>query len=92
MPKVLVFGRYVLFFWVAEDGEPVHIHAAVRRPSENSAKIWLTADGGCVLASNKASIPLKDLRYIMRVITLNHDYICAQWVENFGEDSLRFYK
>lgn len=26
MPRILVFGQYVLFFWIAENGEPVHIH------------------------------------------------------------------
>lgn len=28
MPRVLVFGAYIIFFWVGENGEPVHVHVA----------------------------------------------------------------
>ena len=91
MPKILVFGQYVLFFWTAEDGEPVHIHASVRSASELSAKFWLTSDGGCILANNRAHIPMKDIRSLSRVISLNHGYICEQWCRRFGKDNVRFY-
>ena len=46
MPRVLVFGAYIIFFWVGENGEPVHVHVAEKRPSENATKIWLTSSGG----------------------------------------------
>lgn len=42
MPRILVFGQYVLFFWIAENGEPVHIHVGVKRAAANSTKFWLT--------------------------------------------------
>ena len=43
MPKVLEFGPYILFFWIGENGEPVHIHVAIKRPTEHATKLWLTA-------------------------------------------------
>ena len=91
MPKVLTIGRYVLFFWVSENGEPVHVHVAVRRPEKSSTKFWLTAAGGCVLANNNSDITDKDLRSLAKVITFNHALICERWAETFGDDSLSFY-
>ena len=43
MPTILTLGRYVLFFWLGESDEPVHIHVAIRRPTEHATKFWLTA-------------------------------------------------
>ena len=53
MPRVLEFGKYIIFFWIGEDGKPVHVHVSVKRPMDNSTKIWLTRNGGCLLAHNK---------------------------------------
>ena len=90
MPKVLNFGPYVLFFWMAENGEPVYIHVAVRHPAENATKFWLTSGGGCLLANNNSKIPKRDLRDISKLIVLNHGFICKQWRETFGNDSLSY--
>lgn len=92
MPKVLTFGRYVLFFWIAENGEPVHVHVAIRRPAQNSTKFWLTSDGGCLLANNNSDIPDKDLRDIAKLVVLNHRYICDLWADTFEDTSLEFYR
>lgn len=91
MPKILTFGQYVLFFWIAENGEPVHVHAAIRKPTKNSTKFWLTSNGGCLLANNNSRIPEKDIRDLSKLITFNHRYICNQWIASFGNDSLKFY-
>ena len=91
MPKILTFGQYVLFFWVSENGEPVHVHVAVKRPTENATKFWLTASGGCLLASNGSDISQGDLRDLAKLVKFNYRYICSKWAENFGEDSLSFY-
>lgn len=91
MPRVLIFGQYVLFFWIAEKGEPIHIHVGVKRAAANSTKFWLTKDGGCKLANNESKIPAKDLRDPSKLITMNHQFICDKWCETFGDDSLTFY-
>lgn len=90
MPKVLEFGQYIIFFWVGENGEPVHVHVAVKRPSENATKIWLTSSGGCLVAHNRSKIPAKDLENIKQLIMLNHGYICEKWKRLFDGD-LSFY-
>lgn len=90
MPKVLEFGPYILFFWVGENGEPVHIHVALKRPAENATKIWLTSSGGCFLAHNRSKIPERDLADILELVSLNHSYICRKWQEVF-QDDLTFY-
>lgn len=90
MPRVLVFGAYIIFFWVGENGEPVHVHVAEKRPSENATKIWLTSSGGCLLAHNRSKIPDRDLSNILELISLNHGYICGKWREVFHGD-ISFY-
>lgn len=90
MPKVFEFGPYVIYFWVGENGEPVHVHVAVKRPTENATKIWLTSSGGCLIAHNKSNIPSKDLADICELVSLNHDYICKKWRAVFQGD-ISFY-
>lgn len=53
MPRVLEFGKYIIFFWIGEDGKQVHVHVSIECPMDNSTKIWLTRNGGCLLAHNK---------------------------------------
>ena len=91
MPRVLIYGQYVLFFWISENGEPVHIHVGVKRASANSTKFWLTKAGGCKLANNNSQISPKDLRDLAKLITMNHRFICEKWQESFGSDAMAFY-
>ena len=58
MPTILTLGRYVLFFWMNEPDEPVHIHVAVRRPTEHATKFWLTEDGVVSLPATGATFPI----------------------------------
>ncbi len=92
MPTILTLGRYVLFFWMNEPGEPVHVHVAVRRPTEHATKFWLTEDGGCVLASNGSNLSAKELRKLANFIAYNHGRICTAWKDTFKTDTLRFYR
>lgn len=81
MPSLFRIGPYLIFFWTGESGEPVHVHVAVKRPSKDSTKIWLTRSGGCVLAHNQSNIPARDLRDIEQFVSANHDLICRRWCE-----------
>jgi hypothetical protein len=86
MPKVFSFRGYTLYFWTAENGEPVHIHVAKGRPTPNATKIWLTRSGGCILANNGSHIRQGDLREILEFVALNHERICERWRETFQGD------
>ena len=90
MPKILQFGAYIIFFWVGENGEPVHVHISKKRPEENATKVWLTSSGGCLLAHNKSRIPKSDLADLLELVSLNHGYICEKWRETFQGD-ISFY-
>ena len=85
MPSLFRFGPYVIFFWTGEGGEPVHVHVAVKRPTRDATKIWLTANGGCELAHNKAEIPARDLRDIQQFVAANHSFICERWLQVVGD-------
>ena len=91
MPSLFAFGPYIIFFWTGEQGEPVHVHVAVKRPSKDATKLWLTTSGGCIVAHNNSKLPERDLRRVAKFVRSNHELICRRWCEAFGEDSLRFY-
>jgi hypothetical protein len=92
MPKLFEYGEYIVYFWSNEEGEPVHVHVAVRRPSEHATKVWLTSSGGCVLASNDGRISSHDLDDLLEIIALNYDRICDRWRSAFGNERLSFYR
>lgn len=58
MPSIFTFGRYVIFFWTSENGEPVHVHVAVRRPTENATKLCSPlTEAACWRTTTAASHP-----------------------------------
>ena len=62
MTSLFAFGPYIIFFWTGEQGEPIHVHVSVKRPSKDATKLWLTASGGCLVAHNNSQLPERDLR------------------------------
>ena len=52
MPQVFKMGPYLVYFWSNENEplEPVHVHISQGVPSRNSTKVWLTKNGGALLA------------------------------------------
>lgn len=68
MPNIFTLFGYKVYFWSNENQEPIHIHISKGKPNENSTKIWLTKNGGCILANNLSKIPEKDLNKLMEII------------------------
>lgn len=91
MPKLFSFRGFTIYFWTAENGEPVHVHVAQGKPTRNATKIWLTRSGGCLLASNGSNLSKHELSYVMNFVALNHKAICEYWSEYFDGD-LTFYR
>lgn len=91
MPRLFLFQGFAIFFWTGEDGEPVHVHVAKGRPTVGTTKIWLTRNGGCVLANNGSKLNKKDLANVMDFILANYDEICERWKAYFHGD-ISFYK
>lgn len=89
MPSLFRLGPYIIFFWTGENGESVHVYVAVKHPTAEATRIWLTRSGGCKLAHNKGDIPARDLRDIMQFVSSNHALICKRWKETTG--GLSFY-
>lgn len=90
MPKVFVFGRFILFFWSSENGEPVHVHVSVKTPSKNSAKFWLLRNGGCRLANNASFLSARELKSVERFITLNYDELVEAWKSHFDMNDVTY--
>ena len=61
LPSLFTVSGYLVYFWANENNEPIHVHVSKGKPVASSTKIWLTKDGGCILASNGSKIPSKDL-------------------------------
>lgn len=76
MPTIFRIGRYVIYFWSNENEplEPVHVHVAVGRASNNATKLWITNEGKVVVCNNNSKIPEKGLRRIIEA-----------WLNHFGE-------
>ena len=86
MPRLFRVGQYVVFFWARENNEPIHVHIGIVNPSSNATKVWLTKNGGCVVAHNKSKIPQRELTYLLQVIQNDYFVICDEWKKFFGID------
>ena len=91
MPKLFRVGQYVVFFWSNENDEPIHVHIAIAKPSQNATKIWITKGGGCIVANNLSKIPRHRLEELLELIRDNHLLICNEWKSFFDVDEVKFY-
>ena len=91
MPQIFSVGAYIIFIWVNEGKpvEPIHVHVAEKRPTQNATKIWITSSGKCLLANNDSKIPKSVLNSIMRIIETRSFEIIGKWKEMFG--TISFY-
>ncbi|HIS32211.1 MAG TPA: DUF4160 domain-containing protein [Candidatus Limivivens intestinipullorum] len=87
MPQILRIGPYIIYFWSNECNplEPVHVHIAEGRATENATKIWITSTGKALLCNNNSRIPPRILRKLMRVIEANNTLIIDKWLTQFDE-------
>lgn len=83
MPSLFTLGPYIIFFWTGEQGEPVHVHVALKRPAKDATKLWLTANGSCIVANNNSKLPGRDLHRVAKFVRSNHELICNRWRESF---------
>ena len=81
LPKICRFGKYVIYLWSRENGEPIHVHVCEGVPHAEATKIWL--DEMIRLAHNKSQIPARDLNLIMRWLAANRQMIEDKWNKHF---------
>ena len=81
MPKIFMYGRYVIFVWSNESGEPIHVHVSQGSPSKSSVKIWILSDGTLEVQKNPdlRIVPAKDLRDICKQISKYTEKIRNIW-------------
>lgn len=91
MPSLFTVGSYKIFFWSNENQEPIHVHIAKGQPNANATKIWLTGNGGCIVANNNGRIPEKELHELMDIIQAQYFLICSEWKKHFKESVIQFY-
>ncbi len=91
MPQIFRIGEYIIYFWSNENSplEPIHVHIANGKPTNNSTKVWLTESKKCLLCNNNSEIPANELKNIMRILEANADIIVNKWYAHFGE--IRYY-
>ena len=87
MPQILRIGPYIIYFWSNECRplEPVHVHIAEGRATENATKIWVTRSGKALLCNNNSRIPSRVLNRLMRVVEANSAAIIEKWLMQFDE-------
>lgn len=91
MPSLFTVSGYKVYFWSNENNEPIHVHISKGKPSANGTKVWLTQNGGCILASNGSNIPQKELNELMEFISAQFFLICSEWKNFFLIDEVKFY-
>ena len=91
LPSLFLVSGYRVFFWSNENNEPIHVHVSKGKPSKNATKIWLTQNGGCILAHNGSHIPQSELNVLFEVISAQFFLICAEWKKFFVTETISFY-
>jgi len=91
LPRLYKIGQYIIYCWSDEIEEPLHVHIAIVKPSLNATKIWLTRNGGCIVAHNASRIPEKDLNHLLKIIQDEYFVICNKWKKYFDTDSIKYY-
>lgn len=91
LPSLFLVGGYRIFFWSNELGEPIHVHVCKGAPSPHATKIWITRQGGCILAHNAGKIPQRSLFELMDIIAAQSSFIVEKWKEFFLVDDVKFY-
>ena len=91
LPNILEIYGYKIYFWSNESDEPIHIHISKGIPVENSTKIWITKNGGCVVANNNSQIPEKELREILETVQNSYFLIIAKWKRHFPNKEIKYY-
>ena len=89
MPRLYLFQGLAIYFWTAENGEPVHVHVAERRPIPDGTKLWITKSGKTLVCHNKSRISDNRIRQLCRFIEANSAEIVRRWEKEFGE--IRYY-
>ena len=81
MPQIFRMGEYWIYFWTNENKpvEPIHVHIAKGKPSDNATKVWITSAGKCLLCNNNSRIPSHTLRNIMRMVEARSTDIIQRW-------------
>jgi len=91
LPSLFIISGYKVYFWSDDGSEPIHVHIAKGKPTPNATKIWITRNGGCIIASNMSKIPDKELHELMEFISAQFFMICSTWKEHFKVDAINFY-
>ncbi len=54
MPQIFRMGEYWIYFWTNENrpAEPIHVHIAKGKPSENATKVYSYTSGMVMFISS----------------------------------------
>ncbi len=86
-----MISGYRVFFWSNEGDEPLHVHVCKGMPRPNATKPWITASGGCILASKGNEVSARDLNVLMDCILAQFVFIRDVWKEFFHVDVIKLY-
>ncbi len=91
LPSLFTVSGYKVYFWSNELNEPIHVHVSKGRPSANATKLWITRNGGCIVANSNGDIPQRELNELMEFISAQFFMICSEWKKFFVTDEIKFY-
>lgn len=91
LPSLFTVCGYKIYFWSDDSSEPIHVHIAKGKPTANATKIWITRDGGCIVANNSGKITNKELNELLDFISAQFFLIVDAWKKHFMMEDIIFY-
>ena len=91
MSSLFLTHGYRVYFWPNKAPPPIYVHVCKGKPTANAIKLWLSRDGGCLVANNNGKIPQPELNEPVDIISAQFDYICDYWNEFFQVDEISFF-
>ena len=68
--------------------EPIHVHIAKGKLTQNTTKVWLTKAGGCIVANNKSRISEHELNKLLSIISKHYFLIISKWKEYYKIENI----
>ena len=89
MPGLYRIGGFLIYFWVNESNEPIHVHVARGKQSPAAAKFWILQNGDVRMEKASPDMSEKEIRGITDFLRSVAPDIVMTWQEVFGY--VRFY-
>lgn len=87
MPFVWRIYGFNIYFWLNENGEPIHFHISKGKRGSSNTKFWIYSDGTIHLCHNNSRYKKQEINKII-ALQYNIEFtkrITNEWLHRFGQ-------